>query len=83
MPDEPLLPGAGFQIGNLTYHQFYLTEFKMEDESNEILFYMKYFCNGSRRTTPIFMDSKLLESLTYEDFVTFIRSNVFESYWQI
>ena len=28
------------------------------------------------RTTPVFMDSKLLESLTYEDFVTFIRSNV-------
>ena len=48
----------------------------MEDKSNEIVFYIKYFCNGSQRTTLVFMDSKLLESLTYEDVVTFIRSNV-------
>ena len=26
MMDQPLLPGAGFQIGNLRYHHFYLTD---------------------------------------------------------
>ena len=30
MPNRPLLPGTGFQIGNLRHYHFYLTELDMK-----------------------------------------------------
>ena len=52
MRDGPSLPGASFQIENLRYHHFYLTEmliFDLKDCSLEEKNFSKYFVPRSAR----------------------------------